>query len=288
MGTKATIAVLSGKGGTGKTLVSVNLASVAANATYIDCDVEEPNGHLFLKPTITDEEIVYEPKPVVDPNLCDGCHICVEECAFNALALIGNTLLVFDDVCHSCGLCTHICPQHALHEENHKLGVIKSGKTDQGFFLAGEMSVGESSATPIIKKLVAMPHSPLVVIDSPPGSGCLVTEAIQKADFCLLVAEPTIFGSHNLAMVHELVSLMGKPSAVFLNKTQEGFNPSEQYAKEHGLSIIGSLPYSKELAKLSSDGQLATQEKTYHKFFSELLDDVLEEVAHASNADSQR
>ncbi|MGE4454639.1 MAG: 4Fe-4S binding protein [Sphaerochaeta sp.] len=288
MGTKATIAVLSGKGGTGKTLVSVNLAAVAANATYIDCDTEEPNGHIFIKPTIIEERSITEPKPVVDQDLCDGCHKCVDACAFNALALIGKNLLVFDEICHSCGLCTYICPKGAIHEEERPLGVLKRGRKNGITFLSGEMNVGQSSAVPIIKALMKEKRSDLVIIDSPPGSGCLVTETVSNADFCLLVAEPTIFGAHNLAMVHELVTLMGKPSAVLLNKTQGTENPSEIYAKANNLPIIGSLPYDEHLALLSSDGLLAVEEdEQYHTFFKELLETVVKEATHASNSDPQ-
>ncbi len=171
MGTKATIAVLSGKGGTGKTLVSVNLAAAAANATYIDCDTEEPNGHIFIKPTIVEEYVVSEPKPVVDQDLCDGCRKCVDACAFNALALIGKNLLVFDEICHSCGLCTYICPKGgALHEEQHPLGVVKRGRKNGITFLSGEMKVGESSAVPIIKALMREKRTDLVIIDSLQGA----------------------------------------------------------------------------------------------------------------------
>ncbi len=289
MGIKATIAVLSGKGGTGKTLVSVNLAAVAANATYIDCDTEEPNGHIFIKPTIIEERSITEPKPVVDQDLCDGCRKCVDACAFNALALIGKNLLVFDEICHSCGLCTYICPKGAIHEEERPLGVVKRGRKNGITFLSGEMNVGQSSAVPIIKALMKEKRSDLVIIDSPPGSGCLVTETVSNADFCLLVAEPTIFGAHNLAMVHELVTLMGKPSAVLLNKTQGTENPSEIYAKANNLPIIGSLPYDEHLALLSSDGLLAVEEdEQYHTFFKELLENVVKEATHASNSDPQR
>lgn len=289
MGTKATIAVLSGKGGTGKTLVSVNLAAVAANATYIDCDTEEPNGHIFIKPTIVGEYVVTEPKPVVNQDLCDGCRTCVDACAFNALALIGKNLLIFDEICHSCGLCTYICPKGALREEQRPLGIVKRGRKNGMTFLSGEMKIGESSAVPIIKALMREQSTDLVIIDSPPGSGCLVTETVGNADFCLLVAEPTIFGAHNLAMAHDLVTLMGKPSAVLLNKTQEGENPSEIYAKEHGLKIIGSLPYDEHLALLSSDGHLAVEEdEHYHTYFKELLEAITKEVRHASDSDPQR
>lgn len=285
MPTDRTIAVLSGKGGTGKTLVSVNLASVAQRATYIDCDVEEPNGHLFLKPSYVQEEVITVGKPVVDQNLCDGCRICSKACAFNALAVIGKQLLIFDEICHSCGLCLHLCPNHALTEVQKPLGVVRKGNSGTITFLSAEMRIGESSAVPLIKALMREKHSGLTIIDSPPGSGCLVTETISHADFCLLVAEPTIFGAHNLAMVHELVMLLKKPCAVLLNKTQDGENPSLAYAKTHNLQILGSLPYDQDLARLTSDGLVASQEsEKYHTYFSLLL----KEVEDASDTHSQR
>ncbi|MFA6731419.1 MAG: ATP-binding protein [Sphaerochaeta sp.] len=290
MGTDLTVAVLSGKGGTGKTLLSVNLAAVAQKATYIDCDVEEPNGHLFFKPTILSEHVVSIPKPVVDQSLCDGCRICTEACAFNALALIGKELLIFNEVCHSCGLCTTLCPRKALTEVAQPLGVIRRGNHGTVTFEDGILDIGQSEAVPLIKALLRESHKDLVVIDSPPGSGCLVTEAISGADFCLLVAEPTRFGAHNLAMVHELVQILGKPCAVLLNKTVEGTeNPSEEYARSHGLSIMGSLPYDRTLATLTSEGLIASeQSEDYHFFFSGLLDSIRKEAADASDTHPQR
>jgi len=289
MDTDLTIAVLSGKGGTGKTMIAVNLTRAAQQATYIDCDVEEPNGQLFFKPTITSEQSVYVSIPAVNQDLCNGCRTCVQACAFNALAMIGNHLLVFEDVCHSCGLCTAICPNHALTERNRPIGVVRTGNSGATHFIGGEMLIGESSAVPIIKSLLGKKTEGLHVIDAPPGSGCLVSESIAQADFCLLVAEPTIFGTHNLAMVHELVKLMGKPCAVVLNKTQGGNNPSEEYAKANDLVILQSVPYVEELAMISSEGKLAYDERRrYRDLFDTLLSNVMKEANGASNPDSQR
>ncbi len=285
MPTDRTIAVLSGKGGTGKTLVSVNLAAVADQATYIDCDVEEPNGHLFLKPSSVSEQVITVGKPEVDQKLCDGCRICSKACAFNALAVIGKQLLIFEEICHSCGLCMSLCPQHALKEVQKPLGVVRKGSSGSVSFLSAEMRIGESSAVPLIKALMREKQTGLTILDSPPGSGCLVTETISHADFCLLVAEPTKFGSHNLAMVHELVMLMDKPCAVLLNKTQDGENPSEAYAKTHNVRILGSLPYDKELAHLTSEALVASRENEhYRSYFSSLL----QEVKDASDSYPQR
>lgn len=277
-----TIAVLSGKGGTGKTMVSVNLAAVAGSATYIDCDVEEPNGHLFLKPEVLREEIITIGKPEVDNRLCDGCKICSDACAFKALAVVKKKLLIFPEICHSCGLCYHLCPQGALTEVQQSLGVLYTGHHEDLRVLAAEMNIGEPSGVPLIKALMKHIKGGLTIIDGPPGSGCLVHETIARADFCLLVAEPTRFGEQNLALVHQLVTLMGKPAAVLLNKTTGDPNPSEAYAKANGLSIIASLPWDDELARVTSRGALITEEQgAYRQYFSTLLATILKEAHRA-------
>jgi MinD superfamily P-loop ATPase len=285
MGTERTIAVLSGKGGTGKTLVSVNLASAASSAAYMDCDVEEPNGQLFFRPAVIDEKVIAVGRPAVDQKLCNGCHICSNACAFNALAVLKDQLLIFEELCHSCGLCIHLCPQRALTEVQKPLGVVRKGSSETVSFFSAEMHIGESSGVPLIKALMKQKPAGLVVIDCPPGSGCMVTESIAKADFCLLVSEPTIFGAHNLAMVHELANLVGKPCGVLLNKTQEGSNPSEDYARTHNLPIIGSLPYDKNLARMTTEGLIASRESNCYR---QVFADLLKEVMDASDPDSKR
>ncbi len=279
MAIEPTLAILSGKGGTGKTLVSVNLASVAKKATYIDCDVEEPNGNLFFNPTKEFGKLVTVKKPVVDDALCDGCHICVDFCAFNALALIGNRLMIFDDICHSCGGCLHVCPQKALSEQESPVGEMSIGQSGTVRSISGYMNIGESSGVPIIAELLKHKDDGLTIIDAPPGSSCLVTESVRLSDFCILIAEPTIFGSHNLAMVYSLVSLLGKPCAVVLNKTMEGGNPSEEFCIKNSIPIIGRIPFDKKLGSLNSVGKIvAREDEHYHEVFSSILKKALEEV----------
>lgn len=274
-----TLAILSGKGGTGKTLLAVNLASVAKEATYIDCDVEEPNGNLFFNPTKEFEKLVTVKKPVVDDSLCNGCHKCVDFCAFNALALIGGRLMIFDDICHSCGGCIHVCPEKALTEQDRAVGEMSIGRSGTVRSISGSMNIGESSGIPIIEELLKYKNDGLTIIDSPPGSSCLVMESVRLADFCILVAEPTTFGSHNLAMVHELVSLLGKPYAVVLNKTLEGKNPSEEFCIKHSIPIIGRIPFDKKLGSLNSVGKIAAREdQGYQAIFSSILEKALEGV----------
>ena len=279
MAIEPTLAILSGKGGTGKTLLSVNLASVAKEATYIDCDVEEPNGNLFFNPTQEFGKLVTVKKPVVDEALCDGCHKCVDFCAFNALALIGKRLMIFDEICHSCGGCIHVCPQKALSEQDRAVGEMSIGRSDSVRSISGSMNIGESSGVPIIEELLKHKGEDLTIIDAPPGSSCLVTESVRLADFCILIAEPTTFGAHNLAMVHELVSLLGKPYAVVLNKVMEGKNPAEEFCIKNNIPIIGRIPFDKKLGSLNSVGKIASrEEKHYRELFEAILSKALTKV----------
>jgi MinD superfamily P-loop ATPase len=283
------IAVLSGKGGTGKTLVSVNLASVADQAAYVDCDVEEPNGHLFFKPQNLETEMVVIPIPQVDESLCTGCRKCVDFCKFNALAYIGASWVIFEDICHSCGGCVRICPEKALSEKTKEIGEVKKGTSDNVTVLSGVMNIGEASGIPIIKKLLQNEslNNSLTVIDCPPGSACTVMESIKDADYCILVAEPSIFGAHNLNLVVELVRLFHKPHGVILNKCLGGINPSEEYCIDNGLHIIGSLPYDKELGAMNAIGLVAVREsQRYHEIFAGLLQAVMKEVRHEATSNT--
>lgn len=276
------IAVLSGKGGTGKTLVSVNLASVSDNAYYIDCDVEEPNGHLFFQPEAVKTEAISVKIPVVDQGLCTGCRACVDFCAFNALAHIKDQLLVFEEICHSCGGCVLVCPEDALTEKDKVIGHIERGVSGNVTVHTGIMNTGEVSGIPIVDRLledIADERARDVFIDGPPGTACIVMETIKGADFCLLVAEPTLFGAHNLQMVHELVALMGKPFGVVLNKCQAGDNPSEIYAEQHHIPILGRIPYDETLGLLNSNGQIVARvDDRYRQLFISLLEAVRKAV----------
>lgn len=280
-GVELKIAVLSGKGGVGKTLAAVNLAAVAGNSLYVDCDVEEPNGHLFFKPTRIACERVSVPIPFVDDSLCNACRHCIDFCKFNALACINGKWMIFEEVCHSCGGCVMICPQQALTERSKTVGEIHYGTSGQVMVYSGMMKIGEASGVPVIKQLLAASAGAVTttVIDCPPGSACIVMESIRDADYCVLVAEPTVFGAHNLAMVHELVKLFGKPHGVLLNKCLEGDNPSERYCRENGISILGRISFSQAIGKLNSDGKILVREsRKYHDEFSILLEIVKREA----------
>ena len=275
------IAVLSGKGGTGKTLVSTNLAAVAEKSTYIDCDVEEPNGYLFLKPERIQSEKVYVKIPIGDETICIGCRKCVDFCKFNALAYIKEKLIIFDEVCHSCGGCLLVCPENALSEKEKSIGEIKRGISDNITVITGILNTGEESGVPIVKKLMKYINEDekMTFIDCPPGSACIVMESIKDADYCILVAEPTLFGVHNLNMVYNLVKLFNKPYGVVLNKCIDGENPAEKFCNEIGIKIIGRIPFDNELGRMNSDALVVTREnKKYNDIFSDLLKIVIQEA----------
>ncbi len=284
------IAVLSGKGGTGKTLVSVNLAAVAKTSVYIDCDVEEPNGHLFFKPEYVQEEGIPVKIPKVNNELCNGCRKCVDFCKFNALVYIKNKLIVFDEICHSCGGCVMLCPENALTEKEKVIGKFLKGASDQVLIYTGILNTGEASGIPIIKKLLAENKQEVhkqTFIDCPPGSACIVMESIRDADYCILVAEPTLFGVHNLNMVYELVKLFHRPFGVVLNKCLKEENPAEKFCLEKNIKILGRIPFENELGILNSNAEIAVNKnEKYRELFSSLLNTVIKEVQHETATDS--
>ncbi|MGI6751142.1 MAG: 4Fe-4S binding protein [Anaerovoracaceae bacterium] len=288
------VAVLSGKGGTGKTLLSVNLAAASENSTYIDCDVEEPNGHIFLKPEPMEEKDVAVQIPQVDMNLCNGCRKCVDFCNFNALAYVIDSLLVFEEICHSCGGCVLVCPEKALKEKERVIGKTLHGISSHNIsgrmiVHTGLLNTGEASGIPIIKDLLDFDNdakSNPVFIDCPPGSACIVMESIKNADYCILVAEPTLFGVHNLEMVYQLVSLFDKPFGVVLNKCLDGeYNPSQDFCEKKGIKILGSIPYDTQLGLLNSNGEIAVEvSERYRDIFTNLLNTIREECRQFETA----
>lgn len=284
------IAVLSGKGGTGKTLVAVNLAALVKDSIYIDCDVEEPNGHLFFKPTKLEEKEISVLIPKIDNELCNGCRKCVEFCNFNALAYIKNRLVIFDDICHSCGGCIMLCSEKAFKEKEKVIGKVQKGVSDQVNVYTGILNTGEASGVPIIKNLLDDKYivsGKNVFIDCPPGSACIVMESIKDADYCILVAEPTLFGEHNLKMVFELVKLFNKPFGVVLNKCLDGDNPSEQFCLENNIKIIGRISFDKNLGTINSNAEIAVnKDERYRDLFSYLLKAVIGEVEHETTINS--
>lgn len=286
------IAVLSGKGGTGKTLVSTNLAAIAPRAVYVDCDVEEPNGHLFFKPDKLSGEDIYVQVPSVKQEICNGCRECVEFCRFNALAYVNDRLLIFSEMCHSCGGCIKLCPPQALFRKSKAIGRAEKGISDNTTVVTGVLNIGEASGVPIIKRLIQNDYSPadeLVIIDCPPGSACSVMESIKDADYCVLVTEPTILGVHNFKMVLELTSLFAKPYGVVLNKwVQDNEDPAEEFCRRNNINVLAKIPFDSELGYLNSRGMIAVQEnELYRGIFSQLLKAIIsQEVHHETTVNS--
>ena len=274
------IAVLSGKGGTGKTFISVNLTFAAGNSNYIDCDVEEPNGHLYFKPEILKKEKIYVKIPQVDKEKCNGCRKCVEFCKFNALAYIKDNVFVFEDICHSCGGCSLLCPEKAISEKDKEIGEVHEGIFKDSNIYTGILNTGEETGVSIIKKLLTNAYNkPYTFIDCPPGSSCSVMESIKDADYCILVAEPTLFGVHNFDMVYNLVKIFDKPFGAVLNKCLDGENPAEEYCKKNNIKILCKIPFEHELGKINSNAEIASEKnEKYHSSFSSLLKSVLEEA----------
>lgn len=282
------IAVLSGKGGTGKTLVSVNLAAAAEKSTYLDCDVEEPNGHLFFKPHDIETKEITIKIPKVDENKCSGCRKCVDFCKFNALAYINNKVFVFDEVCHSCGGCSLLCPKKAISEVEKVIGKVQRGVSQNVKVATGILNTGESSGIPIIKELlINTEENVLTFIDCPPGSACIVMESIKDVDYCILVAEPTLFGVHNFNMVYNLVKLFNKPFGAVLNKCLDGENPAEKYCLDKNIKILGRIPFDNELGTINSNALISVRLKDkYRDLFTSLLNAVMEEVQNETIVNS--
>lgn len=268
------IAVLSGKGGVGKTLTAVNLAAAAGQAVYIDCDVEEPNGRLFLKPQDVSATEVTTALPEFDSEKCAGCRTCVDFCRFHALVYIKDKPKVFAEVCHSCGGCSLVCPDQAVAEREKVIGRVETGHHGETRVVTGILNLGEASGVPVIQEAlkVAERQNVPVLIDCPPGSACPVVESISDADFCILVAEPTAFGFHNFCMVHELAALLGKSCGVVINKWEGLYEPLEEYCKEKKLPILLRIPYEERIAEIVSSGKILVEEvPEYRKIFQELL-----------------
>jgi len=275
------LAVLSGKGGTGKTFVSVNLAA-SSKATYVDCDVEAPNGHLFFKPNELEIEKVNVNLPVINQNKCTGCRKCIDFCKFNALAFIKDKPIVFNEICHSCGGCMLLCPQKAITETKKNIGEIQEGMSDDIKVMTGMLNIGEVSGVPIINKLLSkISNDKISVIDCPPGSACVVMESIKDADYCVLVAEPTVFGAHNLNMVYKLVKLFNKPFGVVLNKCIDEKNPSEEFCIQNNVPILERIPFCNELGEINSNGRIAVYEnQKYKSLFLNTFNKITKEVSN--------
>ena len=280
------ISIASGKGGTGKTTVSTNMAmALGKRVELLDCDVEEPNAHLFLKPNIGKSEQVNTPVPLVDLSKCTFCKKCQEICRFNALAVVGNQVLVFAELCHSCGGCMLICPEGAISETGRELGTINFGDRDGIGFINGTLRVGEAMSPPLIKQVrAAADPKRITIIDAPPGTSCPVIAAMYETDFVLLVTEPTPFGLHDLKLAVEAVKLLGIPSGLVVNRADLGDEAVFRYAEEEGLPILMTIPFDRRIAEAYSRGHLVVEEMPEWREKFVALFDKIEIIVNRSKA----
>ncbi len=250
------LSVASGKGGTGKTLVATSLAlSLGRQAQLLDCDVEEPNDHLLLTPTIVQNMPVCLPIPKVDEAMCNYCGKCAQVCAYNAIAVLKNKVLIFPELCHGCGACSYLCPEKAISEEGREIGVVEVGFSGEIDFVQGKLTVGEAMAPPVIREVKRhVKPDKTAIIDASPGTSCPVVEAIKDSNFCLLVTEPTPFGLYDLSLAVEVVRKLRIPAGVVLNKAGDWDEKVEQYCLESNIPILMKIPLDREIAWLYSKG----------------------------------
>jgi MinD superfamily P-loop ATPase len=269
------IAILSGKGGTGKTTVSTNL-SLALKANYLDCDVEEPNGFIFLNPEVEKVEKVKVDYPCIDKDKCTSCGKCVSACQFNALAKVKNDIIVFEKLCHSCGACEIVCEHDALSYRKREIGFIERGKVRELDCSRGVLNISEPMAVPVIRQFLTGANGELNLIDCPPGTSCNVVNTLKKSDAAILVTEPSEFGLHDLKMAVELVKMYEIPFGIIINKDDGKENIIKKYCKDEDIGLIGTIPYNKNTAVLYSNGEILYDDLDHKSLFDELAKQVKE------------
>jgi len=278
------ISVASGKGGTGKTTIAVNLALyLAQNGTesiqFLDCDVEEPNAYIFLRPEIQKRQKVCILVPQVDKTKCNFCGKCAQVCAYNAIAVLKDKVLVFPQLCHGCGGCALFCPEGAITEKEREIGLLEQGKTRQIDFIQGKLNISEPMATPIIREVKKkIDANAISIIDVAPGTSCPVIEAVNQSDFCLLVTEPTPFGLNDLKLAVEVLRKLKVKFGVIINRAGIGDDKVKKYCEDEKIEVLAEIPYDRNVAVLYSHGISILIEADYARIFEKLWDSIKRKI----------
>ena len=284
------ISIASGKGGTGKTTIAVNLALSLpkGNVQLIDCDVEEPNSHLFLSPSIHQVTSMGIPVPRIDESKCTYCGKCAQVCEYHAIAVILKNVLVFDELCHGCGACSYLCPEKAIFEVEREIGIIQEGSSDGILFVNGILNIGEPMASPLIRKVKErIQKDKILILDAPPGTACPVIETVKGSDFCLLVTEPTPFGLNDLELAVGMLEKLGISKGVVINKADIGDRGIWDYCKSKNITILMEIPMDRKIAESYSRGiPIIVEHPSYMQGFKDLFEKV--EKLYESNRRDRR
>lgn len=279
-----TIAVASGKGGTGKTTVAVNMVrSLESEAILVDSDVEEPNAHLFFAGFVTDRWEVCVKIPRVNETLCNGCGECGRFCEFNAIVSLSTSAITFPELCHSCGGCEKVCPRGAITETDRRTGLAEVIEDEPIRLVKGELDLGEAQAPPLIRairyraKQMSGSRDIPIVIDAPPGTGCSMVTAVRDSDFVILVAEPTPFGLHDLELAVRTVRQLSLPFGVVINRSDSGDDAVHHYCRTEGIPLIAEIPENRAVAEVQArGGSLVDEIPRYGKIFRDIVDSVVQ------------
>jgi len=273
------ISIASGKGGTGKTTIAVSLASVISGSVYLDCDVEEPNGHILLRPEFHKEIPSVKMIPIIDYSKCNFCGKCVEVCEFNAMINLGSEIILFDEMCNGCGACEYFCPEKAITESEKIVGFVREGisEVNKIEFYDGVLNIGEASASPLIKDVKKkIQKDKLNIIDAPPGTSCSMVEAVRNSDYCILVTEPNPFGFHDLKLAVAVLRILNIPFSVVINKYEESFAELELYLNSEQINILIKIPFDRQIANDYSYGIIPALTSKYMKEGSK---DIIKQIS---------